>query len=326
MDAYEAVIARYEEDVSWARKLKVPFVVYNKGASETGLEDTYRVTRRPNVGRESETFLSHIIEHYDSLPEHLVFLQGNPFDHCHRAVEIIHTLPLGAGLVPLSGNFKHEILSAPYNWEGFGETLQSLASLMGLSESSAVIYATGAQYAVPREAMLAREKSFYESLLPMVNHSSNPLEGWAMERLWPYLFGAKNKTDMFALDIILLPGAPASAAALPWAQPDMRDIELFAYDAADLEDARQIAQKNAQDLVCIVGEGAPVAFNTLMRLINLYFQYKYTILKEDDPVLLAPGIFLAHVGILRQHWHNGEPLPGEGVLRARGVPAFLAAI
>jgi hypothetical protein len=37
--------------------------------------------RLPNVGREGHTYLHYIVQHYNSLPEHVVFLQGDPFDH-----------------------------------------------------------------------------------------------------------------------------------------------------------------------------------------------------------------------------------------------------
>ena len=36
-----------------------------------------------NKGREAHSYLYHIIENYESLAGHVLFLQGSPFDHCH---------------------------------------------------------------------------------------------------------------------------------------------------------------------------------------------------------------------------------------------------
>ena len=35
----------------------------------------------PNVGRETHSYLTYIVEHYDSLPPAIVFTQGDPFPH-----------------------------------------------------------------------------------------------------------------------------------------------------------------------------------------------------------------------------------------------------
>ena len=65
----EIVIAKYREDISFIKNFKYPVKVYDKS------------TDYPNVGREAETYLRYIIENYDNLPEIVIFLQGNPFDH-----------------------------------------------------------------------------------------------------------------------------------------------------------------------------------------------------------------------------------------------------
>ena len=63
------VVAKYKEDVSWARQGAIPYVIYDKNKDV------------PNMGRESETYLRHIIQNYDNLPDYTLFLQWKPFDH-----------------------------------------------------------------------------------------------------------------------------------------------------------------------------------------------------------------------------------------------------
>jgi len=71
--AVDVVVAHYNEDLSWIEAYRGPgvsFRVYSKGEAAPGAEAL------KNVGRESHTFLTHIVESYDRLAEWTVFTQG----------------------------------------------------------------------------------------------------------------------------------------------------------------------------------------------------------------------------------------------------------
>lgn len=75
------IISRYNEDLKWT--LEEPFnqfkyIVYNKGDNEL-FEKTavLQIINLPNVGRESHTYLHHIISNYDNLSDIVVFLPGS---------------------------------------------------------------------------------------------------------------------------------------------------------------------------------------------------------------------------------------------------------
>ena len=77
----EIIISRYNEDLKWT--LEEPFnrfkyIVYNKG-DNTLFEQSrvIKIINLPNVGRESHTYLHHIIENYSNLPDILVCLPGS---------------------------------------------------------------------------------------------------------------------------------------------------------------------------------------------------------------------------------------------------------
>ena len=73
---YIVVVAKYKENVEWVNRAQFKnVIVYDKSGVDNGCVNV------PNNGRESETFLRFIIEHYDNLPDNVVFLQGHPFDH-----------------------------------------------------------------------------------------------------------------------------------------------------------------------------------------------------------------------------------------------------
>ena len=70
------IIARYNEDLSWLEEFKdFKIIVYNKGDK---LSDNlfYEVINLENKGRESHTWLHHIVKNYYNLNEITVFLQG----------------------------------------------------------------------------------------------------------------------------------------------------------------------------------------------------------------------------------------------------------
>lgn len=103
----DLVIARYDEDVSWIRDVLTRFAhtrvhvfVYDKGVSDldaSALPDaSLTVVRLPNVGRESHTYLEHVIRMRDagtctSAEAVTVFLQGRMDDHVPLPCLDIHS-------------------------------------------------------------------------------------------------------------------------------------------------------------------------------------------------------------------------------------------
>lgn len=94
----DLIVSVYKEDVSWVESAletgRVDRVfLYNKGGRELSFGDPrVAVLDVPNVGREGETFLRHIIERWDSLPDRLWFCQGDPFEHSPDFVRLLGAL------------------------------------------------------------------------------------------------------------------------------------------------------------------------------------------------------------------------------------------
>jgi hypothetical protein len=62
------IVAKYNEDIEWTKKLNHKVTIYNKGTDE--IEGSIKLK---NIGREGETFLYHIVNNYDNLDEVTVF-------------------------------------------------------------------------------------------------------------------------------------------------------------------------------------------------------------------------------------------------------------
>ena len=77
----EIIVSRYNEDLKWT--LEEPFnkfryIVYNKGPNDNFEKSLVKkIINLKNVGREGHTYLTHIINNYNNLPDINIFLPGS---------------------------------------------------------------------------------------------------------------------------------------------------------------------------------------------------------------------------------------------------------
>jgi len=109
---HQLVIARYAEQLDWLTRVPAEFSVhiYNKGAPITDPQVIARadsVTDRPNQGRESETYLTHISSlSPDADDGFVVFSQGDPFEHSPDFLELLGRHGQWQDLQPLAWRWK----------------------------------------------------------------------------------------------------------------------------------------------------------------------------------------------------------------------------
>jgi hypothetical protein len=86
----EIVIARYNENLDWLKKIKkskdIKITVYNKGKDDINVP----FISLPNIGRESHTYLYHIINNYHNLADQTVFCQGDPIFHSPDFINLVN--------------------------------------------------------------------------------------------------------------------------------------------------------------------------------------------------------------------------------------------
>ena len=196
------VVARYNEDVSWTKDLQ-NVVLYDK--SEEPVPGSVPLK---NIGREADTYLRYIIEHYHDLPEFVVFLQGNPFDHMSSGSKIEDRIFKPTVTKPFLTEMWTEHTDR-YKEVYFREYYQLLFD----QDYSApfIQYSCGAQWAVPRECITHRPIQFYKRLLTMLHWNEDfsggcfyrkvtddyvpgcrfdpfIINAWTLERLWGHIF------------------------------------------------------------------------------------------------------------------------------------------
>ena len=212
----DIVVARYSEDVDWLGDLAHHCIIYNKWHPAT-LEDEYkykRVVQLPNVGRESHTYLYHIVENYDNLAPVTVFTQARIEDHFEgqwtpqNGCEFLWSLGKQAALYGQSQNAQMYSqlggMSAiplfnlrAYYARGLQKTAydnlgQWFTALTGHDiPCQGVPWYKNALFAVKRDRIHQHPRSFYETLMQEVNNAVNPEAGHYFERTWYMIFSTR---------------------------------------------------------------------------------------------------------------------------------------
>ncbi|MHC1789077.1 DUF3431 domain-containing protein [Solidesulfovibrio sp.] len=207
----EVVVARYREDVAWTARLGLPVTIYDKSGAPGELA-------LPNIGRESHTYLTHIVRRYDALAGHTVFVQGAPFDHMPPgttaesfAERIRQNVRLGLDFTGFAFfKLKCDRLGRPHQMAeaalhgrrpGFGKDIPVGAVyeqlFAGPVPERFLVTAPAGMLFVSSRRILARPLDFYRCALEIV--AADPDDagntGHAFERLWPVIFNGDTRLN-----------------------------------------------------------------------------------------------------------------------------------
>ena len=215
------IIARHSEDLKWLDQHKdLKIIVYNKGKELKNLNH-FEVINLENVGRESHTWLYHIVKNYDQLNEVNIFLQGKisdlncmAFSDPKDYLKKINRYGFSVSRFGLLGPFhwkwnigiendkrykiqwlNNEITKSKIGFRNFALKMFPKIPLF-------VATSYGGCFAVKKENILQYDVSFYQNLLNILEESQNPIEGHYMERLWCYIFTRNKPLLESYLDVI----------------------------------------------------------------------------------------------------------------------------
>lgn len=210
----EVVVARYREDVSWTDSLGLACTVYDKSGQPGPLA-------LPNAGRETHTYLTHIVRRYPDFADFTAFLQGDPFGHMGEHADaawlrerILSNARLNVGFTGFAWfKLKCDRLGRPHSladpekrgrWKGWGLDIPVgevyAALFQGDVPETFLVTAPAGMLFVSRERILARPLRFYERCLKLVEADPEDARntGHAFERLWQVIFNGKtpSKEDL----------------------------------------------------------------------------------------------------------------------------------
>ncbi len=174
----EFVIARFNENTAWTSRLPGKVTIYNKGDS-----DLPQATRLPNIGRESHTYLTHIVKNIRELAHCTIFCQGRSLNHAPALRSFRE--PRGE-----FGFLTKRILTCDFNGGPHHRGLP-IATLWDRlmpqrTKPSLLEFGAGAIFYVSRASVESNSLAFYQKALEL--HQEWPVAPWAFERLWRYLF------------------------------------------------------------------------------------------------------------------------------------------
>lgn len=207
----ELVVAHYNEDLEWLSDYATLCSIYSKGTtlSSDQAGAFCQATSLSNIGRETHTYLTHIVRNYDSLSRVTVLLQGDihstnqgtPEHTDLPLTEIVSQAMQLQGTSRCLGIGRHHTFS---DWDGIrylpgwierrGNGLKCTETTPGdfwrwmfqSTPPEKVGFVQGALFAVTDTAIRRRPKAFYERVLAYFENLDevNPEEGHYMERFW----------------------------------------------------------------------------------------------------------------------------------------------
>lgn len=210
----QCVVARYREDVSWTADLGLPVVVYDK----SGADPLSGTVPLPNVGRESHTYLQHIVRRYPEFPDYTLFLQGDPFPHLESGMDASGLGALARKLaargMPFKGmayyTLKCDHLGRPHQmkdprnkgkWAGWNKDIPVGRVYQELFQGPVPLqyHAKGCAglFLVSRTRILTRPLATYQRALDLVLADPQDANntGHAFERLWSVIFNGYAKLN-----------------------------------------------------------------------------------------------------------------------------------
>jgi hypothetical protein len=210
----EIVVSRYNESLKWLNDepfVKYPVICYNKGVNDDfEIQNIKKVVKLTNVGRESHTYLYHIIHNYNNLADITIFLPGSA-DLPHkitRSKSTIDKCEMYQTTVMIGK--KHESVKNDlydFTIDSWGSTSKEnktinpedtleLANIRPFGkwfestfpniEIEYIPY--NGIFAVSKHHILQHPKSYYEELIHQLSNSSNPEVGHYFERSWAAVF------------------------------------------------------------------------------------------------------------------------------------------
>ena len=205
------VVARYNENIDWVKYIDMQLFdiyIYNKGDEIQDIPNC-NIIKLSNTGRESQTYLYHIVNNYSNLPERIVFTQAHPFDHVKPS--FLNDINIVTKYDSPFYYFSKDILSIKYyenkfieygminnrEWKNYHDINSPIKTTMKMlfhdykDENVNLLFGTGAIFSVDKSLILKNNIDFYKNCMNILNNSSNlinPDEGHSFERLWNYIF------------------------------------------------------------------------------------------------------------------------------------------
>ena len=205
-----AVVASCKTNLTWAHYVatRLNVIVYEQCGKDADLPLPFVVRETRRCGREAHSYLEYIVQHWDDLPEHIVFLQGDAPRHIHRfstrtLLQSIASLVRSKStfaMLPHSGTVATSPCQVAWKGSSTNPGMQDV-QLAIANVSVPVSSHTYAHFYVARERVRRHPVAYYKRLNELFFTGSGPGCGRKtaslFERGWPLMFGCAQPVPAF---------------------------------------------------------------------------------------------------------------------------------
>lgn len=210
------IVSRYNEDLEWINEYpfnQFQYIVYNKGINDDFCKNNVtQIINLPNVGRESHTYLYHIVNNYNNLSDILIFFPGslNITHKKEKSIKILNNIIsnnytnayfIGNHETNIFETFKdfkidNYLSSCSKNKEINNESQMLICRLRPYGkwyryffrDVEAKWYTYNGIFSIDKRDVIQHLKIKYIMLLNTLSNSSNPKAGHYIERSWGAIF------------------------------------------------------------------------------------------------------------------------------------------
>lgn len=194
---FQIVVARYNENIEYLSYLAPICMIYNKG--ETSIPYFFKnIINLPNIGRETHTYLYHIINNYDNLAENTLFIQGKIDDHqTFTLIEYMKNINIMAkkreiAIEKLKKKINHDKKYLDELKLSVITPFDFITKILNIKFESInkkkIPIIWGANFCVSKSLILSKSIEYYKNLIKYVEYDKNPEEGHFFERSWYIIF------------------------------------------------------------------------------------------------------------------------------------------
>lgn len=158
------VVARFNEDLDWLKKVPWNYIVYNKGEDLPAWIKN-EIKLQYNIGREAYSYLKYIIDNYDTLPDYIIFAQGNPFDHSRDFIKKINDFDGKDDFFSLSDSVCISNLS------DMGLDMAESVRKLFSDNIKSFEFPEGAQFIVSNKTILFHTKMTYQKIIDFMTEA-----------------------------------------------------------------------------------------------------------------------------------------------------------
>lgn len=164
-------MAKYRENTTWLQCPEynhVDYYIYEK--TNIPKEDTEHHLYLENIGYECPAYMRYIIDHYDSLPDMVYFVHGNPYEHYTGFGNAVTEVENEDFYIFSIWNWRFRRSGWPHYWphQGFGPVMDRVYNeLFGSEPPDQLQTYFNGQFMASRDAIRRHPPSFYRKILEL---------------------------------------------------------------------------------------------------------------------------------------------------------------